>query len=550
MRGEDDPQLLLVAADTHRPALPMGMTMAAAPGQELARAPASGSLWAEHEAPNDLVRQRWAVIAPQGREGDALLARIEPLIAARAAEQGNPVKLYRTPPTLTPEAAARWKKQVFWSSEALRDDLPRFQLLLGDLHQVPPELQVSQATDGFVGRLAFDRLEHYEAYVEKLLAAERARPPGDARALLHTVHDGTEATAMGHRALMEPALQLLEQLRARGPRLFPASLRASDAGRASAPSDLLALARSVEPTALLSVSHGAGAPEGGWRSLAEQHARQGAMSFGADGELRGVDVARGAFLPGGVWFMLACFGAGTPAVSKYHRWIETLVAHHHFAGDPETVLRSLPRAGERPFVAGLPKAALANPRGPLAFIGHLDLAWTYSFREADGGRSHNRPGRFVDLLAALVRGDRVGVAFRDLFRYFEQVNVELCALDETGPADPLRRAHLWMLRQDLAGYVVLGDPAARLPAPRAEATRPAALDLGAEFGFAPLPTTAALGQPMSLDRLEQAIGHALVGAASIDDIARRYRLERSELERLVALYRAAGRAAIEGGSRG
>ena len=31
------------------------------------------------------------------------------------------------------------------------------------------------------------------------------------------------------------------------------------------------------------------------------------------------------------------------------------------------------------------------------------------------------------------------------------------------PAEVLHRAHLWMTRHDLAGYILLGDPAVRLP---------------------------------------------------------------------------------------
>ena len=85
------------------------------------------------------------------------------------------------------------------------------------------------------------------------------------------------------------------------------------------------------------------------------------------------------FLPGGMWFYLACFGAGTPASSAYHPWLSRLSDEGAYGGSLGAVLRALPAPGERPFVAALPQAALASPRGPLAVIGHLDLAWTYGF---------------------------------------------------------------------------------------------------------------------------------------------------------------------------
>jgi hypothetical protein len=36
--------------------------------------------------------------------------------------------------------------------------------------------------------------------------------------------------------------------------------------------------------------------------------------------------------------------------------------------------RMLPGERTRPFIAALPKAVLANPEGPLAVMGHEDLA--------------------------------------------------------------------------------------------------------------------------------------------------------------------------------
>jgi len=556
MHNDDDPQLLLVDADTHNPTFTGGVPIGTARGQVVPKqAETAGFLWDELDSPNDLARQRWAVIAPEGEEGDALLGRIQPLITARHQQQDSEVKIYRVPARMSPDEAARWKKQVFETSEKHRDDLSRYQLILGDLHQVPAELQVIQATDAFVGRLAFDRGEDYEAYVDKLLAAERAPNPATLRAVFHTVHDGTGATTIGHRALVEPSLELARALQTRGPAGFPAEV-VEGANESPSPDEFLDLARNPATTAMFSVSHGAGAPRRGWSTLAEQRARQGAMSFGDAGELAGADLATTSFLPGGVWFMLACFGAGTPTTSKYHRWLTALAAQGQFQGQPEAVLRSLPGAAERPFIAALPKAVLANPRGPLAFVGHLDLAWTYSFRELDSGKGQNRPSRFVQTITSLVRGNRVGAAFRELFRYFEQTNTELSTLDEGEVAAPLRRAHLWMLRQDLAGYVVLGDPAARLPAPQPrpraqQIAAPGSLDIGGFLGVNLLPpretaAPAPIASPTpSLATLEEAIGHMLVGDLPAKVIAERHGIDRLTLEDLTVRYREAGRAAIK-----
>lgn len=547
----DAPHLLLAAADDHTPALARGVPIAGAAQHPTSPAGKRDFLWSEGDHPDDLGAQRWAVFAPEGPDGDALLAAVAPLVAHRGAQQGQEARVYRVPPGLDAAAAMRWKRQVFLSSVKQPGDLPRYQLLLGDLDRVSLETQTMLASDGFVGRLAFDTVDGYAAYVAKLLAAERAPAPPVPRAIFHTVHDGTPATTLGHTALLRPGLALAQTA------VPGASVLASgDAEPAVGP--LVGLARAAQPTVLFSLSHGEGAPRRGWRTVAEQRASQGAMSFGRGGRLAAADLQRGPFLPGGAWLMLACFSAGTPSTSKYARWLDALAATGQLPGNLAAVTASLPPPGAAPFVAALPKAALANAQGPLAFIGHIDLAWSYSFREIDGQATFNRAGRFVQTVAALLRGHRVGVAFRELFRFFEQANTDLSALEESGVADPVRRAQMWMLRQDLAGFVVLGDPAARITIPDAERPRPrpaAAPDPAGFFpgmtvkpaapaaAFFPGMTVAAPAAP-DIDRLERSIGQVLVDPRALATAAQQAGLEPRALADLVERYRRGGRAAI------
>src|SRR6185436_10307699 len=152
---------------------------------------------------------------------------------------------------------------------------------------------------------------------------------------------------------------------------------------------------------LLSVSHGLGAPRGGWKSGGEQRALQGALALGGGDVLSAAELRDKRFLAGGMWFCLACFGAATPAESVYHAWLSLLAEQGAHTGRLEAVLKSLPKPGERPFVAALPQAALANPEGPLAVIGHVDLAWTYAFT---GGKAltESRRTRILSAIKVLV----------------------------------------------------------------------------------------------------------------------------------------------------
>ncbi len=477
-------ELLLAHADDHRPTSPEGL-----PVESVADEPSpSGAeeathLWDPGGDPNDLSLQRWGVIAPEGARGDRLLALIKPLCELRQAGQGGaPVRIYRVPPTLDSTQAIAWKQRVLMDEAVPEAEQPRYLLLLGDFDEVSFDLQQILSSDAFVGRLAFGDDAGFEAYVAKVLRWERTPSSHErARAMFYTVHDGTAATLIGYKTLVTPSIAQCREQQLVNAFNAQEILEIGDPVDWS-PERLLATARMEAPSLLFTLSHGLGAPRAGWNSVEQQRLLQGTMSLGNKNHLEPVDLARGPFLPGGLWFYFACFGAGTPSASAFHPWLKRLRAGGRYAGRLDAILASLPRPGERPFVSSLAQAALANPEGPLAVLGHVDLAWTYGFQDPDTSRG--RPSRFLTVFRTLISGRRVGVGLGALLRAYTETNVELTQLyhlDEaasgdggSSPPDMLRRAQLWMLRQDLAGYVLLGDPATRLPlATRAGGATPA-----------------------------------------------------------------------------
>jgi hypothetical protein len=221
---------------------------------------------------------------------------------------------------------------------------------------------------------------------------------------------------------------------------------------------------------LFTLSHGLGAPLSGWSRAEQQREWQGNMCLGAGSALTAEDLRHRAFMPGGVWFYFACFGAGSPRGSVYLPWLERLVRENRMRADIlDNVLRTRPVDGQ-PFMAALPQAALANPRGPLAVISHMDLAWTSGFHNSRTGQSHAQ--RFEGAVASLVRGHRAGVALNSLtrsawladssLRRQYQADEEARRSHQEPPTQASDRAALWMERHDLTRYVLLGDPAARV----------------------------------------------------------------------------------------
>jgi hypothetical protein len=475
-------QLLLAHAEDHQPVLDQGLEIESAreapkPTQLPGRVEVPA--WERPSAPpNDLVAQRWGVIVPEGEWGDSLLRAIAPLIEHREKEQGGSERTlaarFRVPPGQGAAAAVKWRNEVL---RAIPErERPKYLLILGDLHHVSLELQQVLAHSAYVGRLhvglpsGAPDLAGYTAYAHKVVAHETRTDLEDAaRALLYTARDGTPATELGHQLLVRQCLKVMHS-RWKEQKL---ALDIQEVTQTEADvQTLLRAAGELRAGVMLSVSHGLGAPRRGWASPEEQRDKQGALALGSDQTLTADMVREHPFLPGGMWFCVACFGAATPSHSAFYAWLSHLEKQGIRTGNPKAVLRSLPREGERPFLSALPQALLANRQGPLAIIGHSDLAWVSSFAKEDDPERGDA-SRILSSLEVLAEGSRAGLALDALMRSYREVNEQLMAgyqaredaalYDSPDPTDPVRQGHLWMLRNDLRGYLLLGDPAARLP---------------------------------------------------------------------------------------
>ncbi|XXX77461.1 helix-turn-helix domain-containing protein [Sorangium sp. So ce134] len=563
--------LFLAHADTHAPMLDGGLPKDAihAPPRPETQPRQPTHLAERSGLPDALPAQRWGLVVPRGDSGKRLLERIAPLRDKRSEDQRAQVKIYEVDPGMDPEAANRWIGQDYRDQVGRQlADLPRYLLILGGPDLVSWELQQMLGGEAFVGRLAFtdERGDideaSYEAYVDKLLRWERRAEDELAQgapALLYTARDGTGAITEGHEHLVKPLRSAAEALRRRG--RFPAAElveigggegRFSDDDLLDHAHDLLARAERAEAGLLFSMSHGLGLPASGrWSSPEEQRRLQGAMKISRSNDrIAARDLGGRKFLPGGLWLLFACFGAGTPARSAYLPWLEQLAALGLHDGPAHGVLSALPREGERPFVAALPQQALANLGGPLGVIGHVDLSWTWSFQDgiaaAGGAAPRPRHERFQEALRSAVNGHRFGVVHHEIASFFGEIDRNLTAMYEKDAASPggadesarrARRADLWMQRQDLSAYVLLGDPAARLPVariPPGVEVRAAVPEVGAVGG------AAAARDPREME----AAVLAYLRGGEAESVAALHGASREELEGWVETYQAWGRRGL------
>ncbi len=351
-------------------------------------------------------------------------------------------------------------------------EFPFYVLLVGTPEEIPYSFQYQLDVMRAVGRLDFGSdIEAYAAYAETVVAAESGITVIPRRAAFWApVHAGDKATEMSARLLVQPLfeslgcaasesaspdeslpdvdLALTHSWESMGPLTGPGQATRDELYR------LLGGAPDQVPALLFTAGHGIEFPANHPAQLDEQGALlcQDWPGLGSD-VLRdhyfaAEDVAADADLTGLIAVFFACYGAGTPQLDQ-------------FAAQAFKVREKI---APRSFTAALPQRLLKQ--GALAVLGHVERAWGYSFISPQG-RVENQA--FVTAMRALMNGDPIGVATDLSFNMrYAEMSSDLSADLEELKWDPAylsenELAYRWTSNNDARSYVVIGDPAARLP---------------------------------------------------------------------------------------
>jgi hypothetical protein len=379
------------------------------------------------------------LVMSEDPQRDQIAAILRPLAEHRGMPDPDRPLLFSGEP---PEEWLNWMLEHYSSIESIP---PHYVLIVAGPDQVPFHFQAMLDSAASVGRVAFENLDDLAAYVEKVLRLERAQASRLRReALIFAPDRGhPDPTYYSRRYMADPIERYIEGLAVPVTGLV---------GEHATREGLLDALTATHPALVFIAAHGARplrAP------LEEQRRINGAVVCEGGALLTAADLpAATACAEGSIVFQFACFSAGTPAESDYAHWL----GQDRLNADSD-------------FIAALPLRLLANPRGPVAIVGHVDLAWLHAFDDPDAPdlaqAQHPRLDPFIQAVETVLAPQPVGLALQPMNKRYDVGNSYLATAFDRQKRGRLpdrpdiyrKLVSAFITRSDAQNYLLMGDPA-------------------------------------------------------------------------------------------
>ncbi len=340
--------------------------------------------------------------------------------------------------------------------------VPYYLLLVGSPGQIPYDFQYQLDVQFAVGRIYFDRPQEYANYARSVVTAEREGVALPRRiSLFGVANEDDKATALSSQHLVTPLLTTVQKQSDRLAKKGAGWEIESYLETAATKTQLGDILNGGQAPALLfTASHGLEFPLGESRQIPEQGALL-CSDWPGPVEHRGPiprdwyfaaeDLSSQTNLLGMIGFYFACYGAGTPH-------------HNQFAKPGQTPAEIAPH----PFLAALPTKMLGLSKGgALAVVGHVERAWGYSISWPGLTESITS---FEVALRQLMKRFPIGYAIEAFDLRYAELATELTMLIDRREKNRSKLTGTWTAHNDARNYVVLGDPAVRLPVAEKEQT--------------------------------------------------------------------------------
>ena len=406
--------------------------------------------------PKMLSQAGWGVIFAheEGQHSLAVQAALQPLLELRRRQAGLRYREFTGQNALLPKETKNdfLARQGIGPGPADPDKVPYYLLIVGDPQRIPYRFQYQLDVEYAVGRIYFDSLDDYANYANRVVAAETGDLYSERRIGFFAPSSDGDTTEILVRDLVKP---LVHKISVEQPDWTVTSITDGEATKAR----LVRCFDSVDaPTVLFTASHGLGFDYGDSRQLRHQGGLLCADWPGCDHWKQAIperfyysadDVVPNAKLHGMISFHFACYGAGT-------------LMNDELA---QRILKRPSSIAPHAFVAALPQRLLSGANGgTLAVVGHIERVWSFSFLWQNSGVQLEV---FNSMLKRLMAGFPIGWAM-EFFgsRYAElstMLNSELEDIQFGKIPNDVLLADLWTANHDARNYVIVGDPAVRLP---------------------------------------------------------------------------------------